>query len=81
VEKSGLSEQLGAWFGDPLGVPIVALGGYASQTLADAVRRDIERSGRPAALIYAGDLDPTGLDVDRDFVHRVGVFDKVIGSR
>jgi len=28
-------------------------------------------------LIYAGDFDPTGEDVDRDFVERVGEFDEV----
>lgn len=77
VEKAGLSAQLHSWF-DDLGLPIVALGGYASQTLCDAVRRDIEKQARPAALAYAGDLDPTGIDIDRDFVARVGVFDKVI---
>jgi hypothetical protein len=78
VEKAGLSEQLDAWFGDELGLPIVALGGYASQSLVKKVRDDIERQGRPAVCIYAGDLDPTGEDIDRDFEERVGVFDKVI---
>jgi hypothetical protein len=78
VEKAGLSTQLRAWFGGPLGVPTVAFGGYASQTLVDKVRRDIVRQGRPAVLIYAGDLDPTGDDIDRDFVERVCDFDKVI---
>jgi hypothetical protein len=29
-------------------------------------------------LIFAGDHDPTGEDIDRDFAHRVGLFDKVI---
>ena len=37
VEKAGISEQLDAWFTDPLGIPHVALGGYASQTLVDEV--------------------------------------------
>jgi hypothetical protein len=78
VEKAGLSEQLDSWFGHELGVPIVALGGYASQSLVDTVRRDIQSCGRPAVLIYAGDLDPTGEDIDRDFEARVGVFDKVV---
>jgi hypothetical protein len=78
VEKAGLSEQLDQWFGDPLGIPRLALGGYASQSLVDEVRRDIADQGRPAALIYAGDMDPTGEDIDRDFVDRVGDFDKVI---
>lgn len=78
VEKAGLSQQLNAWFGDELGVPILALGGYGSQTFVDEVRRDIEDFARPAVLIYAGDLDPTGEDIDRDFEHRVAIFDKVI---
>jgi hypothetical protein len=78
VEKAGLSAQLDAWFTDPLGVPHVALGGYASQTLVDDVRRDVLAQGRPVVLIYAGDLDPTGEDIDRDFEARVGVFDEVI---
>ena len=78
VEKAGLSEQLDSWFGGELGVPIVALGGYASQSLTSAVRRDIATAGRPAVLIYAGDMDPTGEDIDRDFEARVGVFDEVV---
>jgi len=78
VEKDGMSEQLDAWFTDPIAVPHVALGGYASQSLVDQVTRDIARQGRPAVLIYAGDYDPTGEDIDRDFVERVGLFDKFV---
>jgi hypothetical protein len=78
VEKAGLSEQLDSWFGSEMGLPIVALGGYASQSLADKVRHDIAVAGRPAVLIYAGDMDPTGEDIDRDFEARVGFFDEVI---
>jgi hypothetical protein len=77
VEKAGIVEQLSAWFGDRLGVPIVALKGYSSQTLVDEVAEEILEDGRPAVLLYAGDLDPTGEDVDRDFVDRVAVFDAV----
>jgi hypothetical protein len=78
VEKAGLSEQLDAWFGDELGVPILALGGYASQSLTDKVRDDIDYYERHAVLIYAGDMDPTGEDIARDFEYRVGSFDKMI---
>lgn len=77
VEKAGMSAQLDAWFTDPFGIPHVALGGYASQTLCDAVRDDIEAQDRPAVLLYAGDHDPSGEDIDRDFESRVGVFGKV----
>jgi hypothetical protein len=77
VEKAGISAQLNQWFTDPLGIPHVALGGYASQTLADQVRSYISSKGRPSVFIYAGDHDPTGEDIDRDFIQRVGNFTNV----
>jgi hypothetical protein len=78
VEKAGLVEQLSAWFGEPLGIPIVATRGYASQTLIQAVTGEIYDDDRPAVLLYAGDFDPTGEDIDRDFVKRTGAFDEVL---
>jgi len=77
VEKAGIVEQLTTWFGD-LGIPIVALGGYSSQTYVDAIAADARRQGRPAVLIYAGDFDPSGEDIDRDFVARAGCFAEVV---
>jgi hypothetical protein len=78
VEKAGMSAQLSAWFTRPLGIPHVALGGFASQTLCDRVRRDVRYDRRPAVLVYAGDHDPSGEDIDRDFVARTGCWEKVI---
>ena len=69
VEKAGIVEQLREWFGD-LGVPVLALGGYGSQTYVDEVVTDVARTGRPAVLLYAGDHDPSGEDIDRDFTAR-----------
>jgi hypothetical protein len=77
VEKAGMSEQIDAWFSDPFGIPHVALGGYASQSLCDETRRYVESYDRPAVLLYAGDHDPSGEDIDRDFAKRVGVFNRV----
>lgn len=77
VEKNGLKAQLFQWFA-PLGLPVVALGGYASQTLADEVAEEILEDGRPAILIYAGDFDADGLDIPRDFAERVGRFEDVV---
>ena len=77
VEKAGMSEQLDAWFTEPLGIPHVPLGGYASQSLCDQVTRDALRQRRPAVLIYAGDFDPSGEDMLRDLEKRT-YFDKVI---
>lgn len=76
VEKNGLVEQLSSWFGD-LGVPILALGGYASQSYVDNVRGDVLARERPSVLLYAGDFDPSGEDISRDFVKRTGCFDEV----
>ena len=76
VEKAGMVTQLEAWFGD-LGVPILALGGYGSQTYVDEVVAEVDDDGRPAILLYAGDHDPSGEDIDRDFTDRTGCWDEV----
>jgi hypothetical protein len=77
VEKSGMVEQLQSWFGD-LGIPILALGGYSSQTYVDEIREHAESQGRSAVLLYAGDFDPSGEDIDRDFEDRTMCFDEVV---
>ena len=78
-EKASLLAQLDGWFGD-LGVPIVLLRGYGSQSYIDQVALRVERAKRernvPAVLIYAGDLDASGYDILRDFTDRCPVFDK-----
>ena len=57
VEKRGMVNQLASWFGDT-DVPILALGGFASQSYCDEIMRDVRRQERPAILLYAGDHDP-----------------------
>jgi hypothetical protein len=69
VEKRGMVNQLESWFGD-IDVAIVALGGYASQSYCDEIRRQVARQNRPAILLYAGDHDPSGEDIERDFIDR-----------
>lgn len=76
VEKAGMVIQLQSWFGE-LGVPIAALGGYSSQTFADDLVRDAHQQDRPAVLIYAGDFDPSGEDIDRDLIARTGCWHTV----
>jgi hypothetical protein len=76
VEKAGMVEQLFLWFGD-LGIPILPLGGYASQSFVNDVAADVERRKRPAVLLYAGDHDPSGEDIDRDFIARSNCWAKV----
>jgi hypothetical protein len=83
VEKRGMLRQLDAWFG-ALGVSVLPLGGYTSQSYVDEIIRDVEQRERPAVLIYAGDFDPSGEDIARDFVKRSGcwgVVQKIALSR
>lgn len=76
VEKAGIVAQFQEWFGD-LGVPVLALGGYGSQTYVDDVIADVQATNRPAVLLYAGDHDPSGEDIDRDFTARTDCWDEV----
>ena len=77
VEKRTILAQLEAWFGDH-GLPMLALGGYSSQSFEAEVIADAEVDGRPAVLLYAGDFDPSGEDIDRNFVEQVACFDRVV---
>jgi len=77
VEKAGIVEQLQSWFGD-LGVSILALGGYSSQSYVDEIAKDVQKQDRPAVLIYSGDFDPSGEDIQRDFIGRADCFEEVV---
>jgi hypothetical protein len=77
VEKAGMVVQLQSWFGD-LGIPVLALGGYASQTYTDDIVTHVERQDRDAVLLYAGDHDPSGHDIDRDLVERTDCWAEVV---
>jgi len=76
VEKRGTVAQLQRWFGD-YDFPILALGGYASQSYVRDVVRAVESYDRPAVLLYAGDHDPSGWDIPRDFVERTNCWKEV----
>jgi hypothetical protein len=74
VEKRGLIAQLESWFGKPYNIPILPLGGQASQTFINDVNADVERReeeyGRKSVLLYAGDFDASGIAIDRVFTER-----------
>jgi hypothetical protein len=78
VEKATLVGQLSRWFGRDRGIPILALRGYSSQTYIDEVAELIESDGRPAVILYAGDFDPSGEDIERDLSDRLGVEDEIV---
>jgi hypothetical protein len=76
VEKATMTAQLQAWFGER-GLPIVALRGYSSETLERQVVNYVQQYDRGAVLLYAGDHDPSGEDIDRNFVEQTGCWDVV----
>jgi hypothetical protein len=76
VEKNALSGLLFEWF-DDLGLPIIPLGGYSSESLDRAVKAAVRKDGRPANLIYAGDFDASGMDIGRNFIEQTNCWHHV----
>ena len=70
VEKDGSRPFLHDWF-DEYGVLVTSLHGYASQTLLDKLERWMFNDGRRLVVLYAGDHDASGEDIDRDFEERL----------
>ena len=80
VEKNALKRLLISWF-HPFGLPIIALGGYGSQTIADDVYIDAtkrqQQNEKPNVLVYGHDFDGDGEDLARDFIKRTGCWDEI----
>lgn len=58
-------------------VPFTACRGYGSQSLfyrKGKEFREIIDNGKPVVILYFGDHDPSGLDMDRDVLARIGEF-------
>lgn len=65
------------------GLPVVALGGFSSQTYVDNIIDDVleDSESKPGGtiLLYAGDCDASGMAIERDFSRRSeSVFDEII---
>jgi hypothetical protein len=71
VEKATQFGFLREWFMG-IGVPVMALRGFTSQSHVDEIADLIDSDDRPSVLIYAGDFDPSGEDILRDFRARCG---------
>lgn len=77
IEKNALAALLVSWF-EEKGLPVLAMGGYPSQTFVDGIKHDIDAQRRGAVLIYAGDFDASGEDILRDFENRTrGYWDSI----
>ena len=75
-EKRTLTAQVRDWFAD-YGPRFVALAGYESETLDRQTTNKVHQDGRPAVVVYAGDLDPSGEDTWRSFLkHTGGLWDQ-----
>lgn len=85
IEKATYVPLMQQWFSD-LGVPILPLGGYTSQSFVKRIVGDVRRQpdpddpeyARPAVLVVASDFDPSGLDIERDLVARTDCWAKVV---
>jgi hypothetical protein len=72
VEKATLVTQAVSWFGD-LCIPVVALRGYASESLERLLLDLVMSEERQIELLYCGDFDPTGEDIPRAFEDNTGL--------
>lgn len=75
VEKRGLRGRVIGWT-EHLGLPVVALGGFGSETIERKVREAIQRDGRPSRGLFVSDFDPSGLYLPDVYQRHVG-FDRV----
>jgi hypothetical protein len=73
AEKATLVALLSAWFGEPYGIPVMALRGYQSESYEREVAAWLDHRGHHNyAAIYVGDLDPTGEDIERNAERYLG---------
>ncbi|MER6611736.1 hypothetical protein ABT282_39395 [Streptomyces sp. NPDC000927] len=68
AEKDTLRQLLTSWLAE-YGIPVLVVRGFASQSYADVVRRRTARHGR-ATLLWCGDFDASGADIERDWGRR-----------
>lgn len=75
-EKDTLRAQVTGWLKRP-GVPVLVVRGFGSQSYAQVVRERAARDPRPAVLLYLGDFDASGADIERDWVARTACWTRV----
>jgi hypothetical protein len=64
AEKDTLRRMFTDWLA-ALGIPVLVVRGFSSQSYVDIVRARTARDPRPAVLLYVGDFDCSGDDVQR----------------
>lgn len=77
AEKDTLRALLTSWTAE-LGVPVLVVRGFGSQSYVDVVRRRAAADTRPAHLLYVGDFDASGEEIEADFIARTGCWASVL---
>ncbi|MFI1583662.1 hypothetical protein [Embleya sp. NPDC020630] len=70
-ENDALRAQVIEWL-ERAGTPVLVVRGFGSQSYVQVVRERTGRDPRPAELLYVGDFDCSGEDIERDWVARTG---------
>lgn len=76
IEKNTMRQTFNTWIGD-MNVRIVPCRGYSSWTfLYEAAQRmlDAEEDNKEVKILYFGDFDPSGVDMDRFYVETLDFF-------
>ncbi|MES4908864.1 MULTISPECIES: hypothetical protein [unclassified Streptomyces] len=74
-EKDTLRAQLTGWLAET-GIPVLVVRGFGSQSYAHVVKERTARDPGPAVLLYLGDFDSSGEDIERDWVARTGCWSR-----
>ncbi|MER0484606.1 hypothetical protein ABR737_40845 [Streptomyces sp. Edi2] len=75
-EKDTLRAQLTGWL-ERTGTPVLVVRGLGSQSYVQVVRERTARDPRPAVLLYVGDFDASGADIERDWLARTSCWSHV----
>ncbi|MFE9121316.1 hypothetical protein [Streptomyces sp. NPDC007172] len=69
VEKDTLRALVELWLG-ALGIPVVVVRGFSSESYVQVIRTRVAADPRPARLFYVGDFDASGHEIERDWIAR-----------
>ncbi|MFI9332656.1 hypothetical protein ACIGZJ_34625 [Kitasatospora sp. NPDC052868] len=76
AEKDTLRAQFTGWL-DELGIPVIVVRGYGSQSYVQMVRDRTAQEEREVRLAYFGDFDCSGEGIEEDWIARTGCWDTV----
>ncbi|WP_051838755.1 hypothetical protein [Streptomyces sp. NRRL WC-3742] len=76
AEKDTLRAQFTGWL-DELGIPVIVVRGYGSQSYVQVVRDRTATETREVRLAYFGDFDASGEGIEQDWIARTGCWDTV----